>query len=171
MKENLLRAARLLQAGHDFWEVLPLLRELPAGIQISEFERSVLVRWRHPMQELDIRYQAELVRGEPIENSDVVEFGQKFAVILQEWAEAPVQVPKSEFRNKVTQELANFLDANTGSHREIAKAFYNTLSPARKRSLSYKKSRSHKKPRSREEIISSIIKKIEYIKRTRREKS
>ena len=165
MKENLLRAARLLQAGHDFWEVLPLLRELPAGIQISEFERSVLVQWSHPLRELDIRYQAELVRGEPIENSDAVEFGQKFAVALQEWAEAPVQIPKSEFRNKAVQELANFIDANTGSHRQLAMAFYRTLAPARKKSL------SREYPPSREAAIVALVKKIEYIKRTRREKS
>lgn len=164
MKENLLRAARLLQAGHDFWEVLPLLRELPAGIQISEFERSVLVQWRHPMQELDIRYQAELVRGEPVEKSDAVEFGQKFAVILQEWAEAPVQIPKSEFRNKAVQELANFIDSRDGSQKELARAFYRTFSPTQKRE-------KVRNAGGEAQVIEAITKQIQYIKRTRREKS
>ncbi len=169
MKDICLKAARYFDRGATFWDVLPLLKKLPRKvIVLHDFQNNIVVEWGDPDPELDDRYRAEMIRPMFIKNKDKLLAEQKevcdlIAFHLKEWAEWPTEIPKKEFRKNV-QEVADYIDQREGSQKELARAFYKTLSPKRK-------GEKARDAGGEAQAIEAITKQIQYIERARRKKS
>lgn len=166
MREAYKRVLDSIEAGYDFWFLLPQLEKLSHGFCVDKGEDTTEIFFHGPGPMAAISDMVEIVNGKEYPRAAYPELYREFVIVIRAWANEPetptetTSTDKSEFRKRDKQALADWIDGyrkdNSPINRPtLARKYFRYLRQGNKKS-SYLKGKPVNESKSIEAITRTI---------------